>query len=96
MEHPLCVLCRAQGRRTFAMIRDHIVPLAEGGADDSTNEQALCRACTDTKTRAEAARGRQRSRQRGGIGESLGAGERKPFHARLRPYTGLGPQNEDK
>ena len=62
MEHPLCVLCRAQGRRTFAVIRDHIVPLAEGGVDDSTNTQAVCQPCSDAKTQAEAQRGRERSR----------------------------------
>jgi 5-methylcytosine-specific restriction enzyme A len=60
--YPLCVLCRAQGQRTLATIRDHIVPLAEGGAEDSTNEQALCQDCSDAKTQAEALRGRQRSR----------------------------------
>jgi 5-methylcytosine-specific restriction protein A len=54
---PLCVLCLALGRYTPATIRDHIVPLAEGGVDDDSNVQALCQACSDTKTQAEAARG---------------------------------------
>ena len=62
MAHPLCVLCRALGRRTLATIRDHIIPLAEGGADDSTNQQGLCKDCSDIKTQTEALRGRQRRR----------------------------------
>ena len=66
MEHPLCVLCRQMGRRTFAVIRDHVVPLAEGGIDYSSNTQALCQDCSDAKTQAEALRGRQRSRSKVG------------------------------
>jgi 5-methylcytosine-specific restriction protein A len=61
---PLCVLCLAMTppRYTIATIRDHVVPLAEGGRDDSTNEQALCQRCSNTKTAAEAQRGVQRWR----------------------------------
>lgn len=57
---PLCRTCEAAGRTRLASIRDHIIPLAEGGADDETNEQPLCAECSDIKTRAEAKRGRQR------------------------------------
>ena len=39
---------------------DHIVPVAEGGSDDESNGQGLCRSCHDTKTAAEAARARAR------------------------------------
>lgn len=59
---PWCVLCLPRGVRTKATIRDHIVPLAEGGRDDTSNEQALCKGCSDTKTQAEARRGVHRSR----------------------------------
>jgi 5-methylcytosine-specific restriction protein A len=59
---PLCVVCEQQGRVTEATQRDHKVPLAEGGADDPTNEQALCDACHDAKSQAEARRGRYRGR----------------------------------
>jgi 5-methylcytosine-specific restriction protein A len=59
---PLCVVCQARGRVTLATIRDHIVPLAEGGADTDDNTQALCAACSDAKTQKESARGRQRWR----------------------------------
>jgi 5-methylcytosine-specific restriction protein A len=56
-ESPLCVLCAALGRARPATIRDHIVPLAEGGSDDDRNVQALCVDCSDTKTQREAERG---------------------------------------
>jgi 5-methylcytosine-specific restriction protein A len=58
--NPLCVMCEAEGRVTRATQRDHIVPLSEGGADDSSNEQGLCEACHEIKSKAEAARGVRR------------------------------------
>jgi len=57
---PFCVLCQAEGRTTLPTIRDHVVPLAEGGADDETNEQAVCQPCHDAKTQREARRGQSR------------------------------------
>jgi 5-methylcytosine-specific restriction protein A len=62
---PLCRECQRHGRVTLATIRDHIVPLAEGGADDDANTQPLCQACSDAKTEAESKRGRAWGR--GGI-----------------------------
>lgn len=59
---PLCRQCRAAGRTTLATIRDHIVPLMEGGTDVPENIQPLCQACSDRKTQAEAQRGRGRAR----------------------------------
>lgn len=58
---PWCVVCLQAGRRTRATIRDHIVPLAEGGTEDESNEQALCLDCSDLKTVTESQRGVQRS-----------------------------------
>jgi 5-methylcytosine-specific restriction enzyme A len=55
---PLCAHCRDKGRVTPATERDHIVPLAEGGADDSTNEQGLCALCHEVKRKAESKHGR--------------------------------------
>lgn len=55
---PICQECKRHGRVTIATQRDHIVPLAEGGADDSSNEQALCDPCHEAKSLAEALRGR--------------------------------------
>lgn len=58
-EEPFCRTCRAQGRKVLATVRDHILALAEGGAEDEANVQPLCRPCSDAKTQAEAARGRR-------------------------------------
>jgi 5-methylcytosine-specific restriction protein A len=52
--HPLCLHCEQQGRTTVAITPDHITPLENGGADDETNLQSLCKACHDIKTAAEA------------------------------------------
>jgi 5-methylcytosine-specific restriction protein A len=62
--HPLCVECLAQTptRFTVAVIRDHTVPLAEGGRDDASNQQPLCQECSDRKTETEKQRGLTRSR----------------------------------
>lgn len=60
--NPLCVECKRNGRVTLATQRDHIIPLAEGGPDDETNEQGLCDDCHDAKSAAEATRGRSRAR----------------------------------
>ncbi len=57
---PLCRRCGERGRVTLAAVRDHIVPLAEGGADDESNIQPLCNECSDMKTREESKRGRVR------------------------------------
>ena len=59
---PLCVECQRLGRVTQATQRDHIVPLAEGGADDDNNVQGLCEPCHEAKSHTEAQRGRTRSR----------------------------------
>jgi 5-methylcytosine-specific restriction protein A len=58
---PLCVGCLHSGRTTIATIRDHVIPLAEGGSDTEANVQALCVACHEEKTQSEANRGIARS-----------------------------------
>lgn len=57
---PLCRTCVQAGRTRAATIRDHIVPLAEGGTDDDSNIQPLCKDCSDAKTREESKRGMRR------------------------------------
>jgi 5-methylcytosine-specific restriction enzyme A len=57
---PLCRECTRQGRMALAEIRDHIVPLGEGGLDVDDNVQPLCRPCSDAKTAIESARGVRR------------------------------------
>jgi 5-methylcytosine-specific restriction protein A len=59
---PLCVECRALGVSRPATQRDHIIPLAEGGADDESNEQGLCNEHHEAKTERESVRGRGRSK----------------------------------
>lgn len=54
---PLCRTCLIDGRTTPATIRDHVIPLAEGGTDTEDNVQPLCQDCSDIKTQAESMRG---------------------------------------
>lgn len=61
---PLCRECVKQGNVTkdsIATIRDHIIPLTEGGTETPDNEQPLCQTCSDIKTQQESARGVKRS-----------------------------------
>ena len=60
---PLCVSCQRKGLVVLATQRDHIVPLAEGGADDDGNVQGLCGSCHEEKSLQEAARARRRQAQ---------------------------------
>jgi 5-methylcytosine-specific restriction protein A len=76
---PLCAACEAAGRVELATIRDHIVPLAEGGSDTPENTQGLCRACSDAKSEAERQRGYERhpGRQRDGTSRQPDDGPRE-------------------
>lgn len=56
--YPLCQLCN----RRLSEIRDHVVPLAEGGQENESNVQAICAVCSMAKTAIESARGRKRWR----------------------------------
>lgn len=62
VEEPVCRICAERGAVTPTTIADHIVPKAEGGSDERTNYQGLCRACHTVKTSTEAARARRRAR----------------------------------
>lgn len=42
----------------LAGVCDHRVPLAEGGTDDDSNLQTICRDCDREKTQVESLRGR--------------------------------------
>jgi len=57
-ERPFC----EKGCGRVATVVDHVVPLAEGGADNHVNRQVLCHQCHKAKTDLEAARGVSRSR----------------------------------
>lgn len=60
----MCQPCQRAGRITLADEVDHIIPQAEGGTDDPSNLQAICEGCHVEKTKAEAARGANRSHPR--------------------------------
>lgn len=53
----LCQVCAAAGLVTLAHAVDHVKPKAEGGTDDESNLQAICKACHLDKTAEEAKRG---------------------------------------
>jgi 5-methylcytosine-specific restriction protein A len=58
----ICHRCGHDG----ATIVDHVIPLAEGGADDWTNLRPICDPCNREKVTEEAARGRARRAESGG------------------------------
>lgn len=60
----MCQPCHRAGLITLADEVDHITPQAEGGTDEESNLQAICEACHILKTKAEAARGANRSHPR--------------------------------
>jgi 5-methylcytosine-specific restriction protein A len=59
---PLCKVCAEANppRVAVAVVTDHVIPLAEGGADDESNLVGLCAACHRVKTQQESRRGRRR------------------------------------
>lgn len=59
---PLCAECERLGRVSLATQRDHIKPLAEGGADDDDNVQGLCEPCHEEKSLQERLRAQRRAR----------------------------------
>lgn len=50
----LCQACRREGLLTLAEEVDHIVPEHQGGTDDDSNLEAICKPHHDAKTQAEA------------------------------------------
>jgi 5-methylcytosine-specific restriction protein A len=62
--HPLCVHCEQENppRVTAGAQVDHVIPLEDGGRDDESNFQTLCKPHHDAKSQAD------RARRRGGVG----------------------------
>lgn len=56
--HPLCEVCRREGRVTAAAEVHHILPLANGGTHDESNLMALCKECHSRITAKEGGRWR--------------------------------------
>lgn len=58
--------CERAGRSRPWQEMDHKMPLSQGGSDDPSNWQGLCRECHDAKTRAEAVDAADERRERVG------------------------------
>ena len=54
--HPLCEMCRCEGRTTPAAEVHHILPLADGGTHEPENLMALCKPCHSRITATEGGR----------------------------------------
>jgi 5-methylcytosine-specific restriction protein A len=52
-EEPFCRICLKADRSTLSVVVDHIKRLADGGSDERSNKQALCKPCHDAKTASE-------------------------------------------
>lgn len=68
-DHRCCYRCGAHqddtGEDDDPFVLDHITPISEGGSPrDLDNLGLLCPTCDETKSKAEAARGNERRRQR--------------------------------
>lgn len=58
-DHNVCYLCGGFGDEA-----DHVIPIAEGGANDESNGRCICSPCHKTKTHEESLRGQARRRER--------------------------------
>lgn len=58
-QHPLCVMCKTDGRIAPATVVDHIEPHKGNEAlfFDASNWQALCKPCHDSRKALQEARG---------------------------------------
>ena len=76
-ENALCAECRRWGRKTPAVICDHIVPrqVEPGRQLDASNLQALCRPCDNRKRARDVARGDAGAGARPSRRRTLGGGE---------------------
>lgn len=59
---PLCRPCSEAGRTRLATIRDHVIPLTQGGTETTDNEQPICADCHQVKTQREAEHGARLAR----------------------------------
>lgn len=52
-QHPLCVKCEERNLVTLAVELDHRIPLHQGGTDEPSNWQGLCKPCHIEKSVTE-------------------------------------------
>ena len=55
-EHPLCEVCKQKGMLTPANEVHHIIPLSEGGTNETSNLMSLCKSCHSRITATEGGR----------------------------------------
>ena len=65
-EHPLCEMCKKQGKLTPAEEVHHIKPLSQGGTHDDSNLMSLCKECHSEITARKGSRWTPKHRRRGG------------------------------
>ena len=55
--HPLCLMCKAEGRLTAATVVDHVTEIKQGGDRfNPANLQSLCASCHARKTQGDGGR----------------------------------------
>ena len=53
-KEPLCITCKGKGITKAATVRDHIIPIQQGGSIwDENNHQSLCKSCHNRKSGKE-------------------------------------------
>ena len=65
-QHPLCEVCKKNGKLTPAEEVHHIVPLSRGGTHENSNLMSLCKACHSKITAKDGDRWGSRKTGRGG------------------------------
>lgn len=63
-QHPLCEVCKRNGRLTQAEEVHHILPLSHGGTHEDSNLMSLCKACHSKITAKDGDRWHNKSRIR--------------------------------
>lgn len=63
-QHPLCEVCKRNGRLTQAKEVHHILPLSHGGTHEDSNLMSLCKACHSKITAKDGDRWHNKSRIR--------------------------------
>lgn len=93
-EHPLCEMCKKQGRITPAEEVHHIKPLSQGGTHDDSNLMSLCKECHSEITAREGGRWTPKHRRRAvKISKpSDGGNGRPPSRIKKPVQTGDYPQ----
>ena len=63
-QHPLCEVCKRNGRLTPAEEVHHIIPLSQGGTHEDSNLMSLCKCCHSEITAKSGDRWHNKSRSK--------------------------------